>query len=59
MWQVQILESETMQVVDAVHPVKDVSIAEKIERGINANLNHNKYQTEIVYLGEDLSCLMM
>ncbi len=54
MWQVIILEIETMQTVEAFQPVGDLATAERIQREVERNLNHSKYMTDLVYLGEDL-----
>ena len=52
MWQVIIIEIETMQTVEAFTPVGDFHIAERIQRGVERNLNKNRYMTDLVYLGE-------
>ena len=54
MWQVIILEIETMQTFEAFTPVNNLETAERIQRGVERNLNRNKYMTDLVYLGEDL-----
>ena len=52
MWQVIIIEIETMQTVEAFKPVGDFHTAERIQRGVATNLNSNKYIVDLVYLGE-------
>lgn len=52
MWQVIILEIETMQTVERFRPVRDLNYAERLQRGVERNLNKNKYMTDLVYLGE-------
>lgn len=54
MWQVIILEIETMQTFEAFTPVSNLETAERIQREVERNLNRNKYMTDLVYLGEDL-----
>lgn len=52
MWQVTIVEIATMQVIEAFTPVMNLREAERIQRGVEINLNKNKYMTDLVYLGE-------
>ena len=54
MWQVIILEIETMQTFETFTPVSNLETAERIQREVERNLNRNKYMTDLVYLGEDL-----
>ena len=46
-WKVQIIETETGRVEDSV-PCYSERDAERVERGVLINLNHDKYHTEIV-----------
>lgn len=52
MWQVIVVEKETMQTVEAFKPVHDFHTAERIQRGVMINLNEEKYFVDLVYLGE-------
>ena len=46
-WKVQIIETETGRVEMSI-PCGDEHVAERVERGVLINLNHDKYHTEIV-----------
>ena len=46
-WKVQIIETETGRVEDSI-PCYSERDAERVERGVLINLNHDKYHTEIV-----------
>ena len=46
-WKVQIIETETGRVEDSI-PCYSERNAERVERGVLINLNHDKYHTEIV-----------
>lgn len=52
MWQVIVLDIETMQTVEAFKPVADFSTAEKLQRGVMRNMNTDNYLVDLVYLGE-------
>lgn len=45
-YEVQIIDADTDKVIDAI-PAKTEHSAERIERGVNINLNHEKYYTQI------------
>lgn len=44
---VEVVETETDEVVERMGPTAERT-AEKIERGVNINLNHEDYHTRIV-----------
>ena len=46
-WKVQIIETETGRVEKSI-PCGGERAAERVERGVLINLNHDKYHTEIV-----------
>ena len=46
-WKVQIIETETGRVVESI-PCDGEHAAERVERGVLININHDKYHTEIV-----------
>ena len=46
-WKVQIIETETGRVELSI-PCSDEHTAERVERGVLININHDKYHTEIV-----------
>ena len=46
-WKVQIIETETGRVEESI-PCGGEHAAERVERGVLINLNHDKYHTEIV-----------
>ena len=46
-WEVQIIESESGRVELSI-PCGDEHAAERVERGVLINLNHDKYHTGIV-----------
>ena len=46
-WKVQIIKTETNRVEDSI-PCYSERDAERVERGVLINLNHDKYHTEIV-----------
>lgn len=46
-WKVQIIETKTGCVEESI-PCGDEHTAERVERGVLINLNHDKYHTEIV-----------
>ena len=46
-WKVQIIETETDHVEDSI-PCGGEREAERVERGVLINLNHDKYHTVIV-----------
>ena len=46
-WKVQIIETETGRVEMSI-PCGDEHVAERVERGVLININHDKYHTEIV-----------
>jgi hypothetical protein len=46
MFSVNIIEIETDSLIETI-PAPSERAAERIERGININLNHDKYYTEI------------
>ena len=46
-WKVQVIETETGCVVLSI-PCGDEHTAERVERGVLININHDKYHTEIV-----------
>ena len=52
MWQVIVVEIETMQTVEAFKPVANFKTAEQIQRGVMRNMNTEKYLVDLVYLGE-------
>ena len=52
MWQVIVVEKETMQTVETFKPVYDFNTAERIQRGVMINLNKEKFMVDLVYLGE-------
>ena len=46
-WKVQIIETKTGRVEENI-PCGDEHTAERVERGVLININHDKYHTEIV-----------
>ena len=46
-WKVQIIETESGRVEMSI-PCDGEHAAERVERGVLINLNHDKYHTEIV-----------
>lgn len=44
-WEVQIIESSTGHIVRSI-PCSSERAAEKVERGVLINLNHDKYHTK-------------
>ena len=46
-WKVQIIETDSGCVEESI-PCGDEHTAERVERGVLINLNHDKYHTEIV-----------
>jgi AICAR transformylase/IMP cyclohydrolase PurH len=44
---IEIVETETDEVIETMGPTY-LRAAEKIERGVNINLNHEDYHTRIV-----------
>ena len=46
-WKVLIIETESGRVEDSI-PCGGERDAERVERGVLINLNHDKYHTEIV-----------
>ena len=46
-WKVQIIETETGRVEMSI-PCNSERDAERVERGVLININHDKYHTEIV-----------
>ena len=46
-WKVQIIETETGRVELSI-PCNSERGAERVERGVLININHDKYHTEIV-----------
>ncbi len=47
---VDIVESETGRIVDRISPPTGKNRAEKVEAGVEINLDHENFHTEIVYL---------
>lgn len=48
MYQLVIKEYGTNKIDKEFEPVSNERIAERLERGVNINLNHDKYYTEII-----------
>lgn len=48
---VEVLEIETNKVVKTMGPVSSERRAEKVDDGLNINLNHNEFYTQIVEVG--------
>lgn len=48
-WAVQIVEDATGKVVESI-PAKSEREAEKIERGVDINLNHDRFTCSVVDL---------
>ena len=48
LWRVEVVDWQTSKVEKRLHPVMSKRRAEKIERGLNINLNHDRYETRIV-----------
>ena len=46
-WKVQIIETETDRVEKSI-PCGDEHTAERVERGVLININHDKYHTAII-----------
>jgi hypothetical protein len=46
MYLIKIIELETGEVIETLE-ANNIRIAERIERGVNINLNHSKFYTKI------------
>lgn len=44
---VEIAEKKTHKVIEKIGPYSSERMAEKSERGVNINLNHDEYYTDV------------
>lgn len=50
---VGIFEIGTDKLIDKIEAGKGMRTAERVERGVNINLNHDKYYTEIYHSDDE------
>jgi len=53
MWIVQIVEYESKQVVKIFKPQATEHAADRLDRGVNINLDHERFFTEVVQVKDN------